>query len=282
MTVAAGLALALASAVALNWGWSEQHRAASAAPRLSLRRPLRSFSALVRSGRWLAGFFVGLGGWAAYIAALTLAPLSLVQATSAGGICVLALLAQHNGAVQLRRGDWVAVAVAAGGLALLGLSLAGGVAGGNRAAVAALAVWIAASAIGAAVAAGPATPVLAGGAGLGIAAGILYATGDVATKVAVAGITPLAFVPVVLAAHGLAFVCLQLGFQRGAPLATAGVASLLTNALPIAAGVALFHETLPDGGLGVVRVAAFGCVVCGAALLARRDSPATRVVDRPA
>jgi len=45
--------------------------------------------------------------------------------------------------------------------------------------------------------------------------------------------------PAVLAAHGLAFVCIQLAFQRGGALATAGTASLLTNALPIAAGIFL-------------------------------------------
>src|SRR5207253_10145295 len=51
---------------------------------------------------------------------------------------------------------------------------------------------------------------LAPGAGLGAAAGVLYAAGDVGTKAAVAGGGRLAFVPVLLVCHGLAFVALQL------------------------------------------------------------------------
>ena len=87
--------------------------------------------------------------------------------------------------------------------------------------------------------------------------------------------------PALLACHGLAFVALQLAFQRGAALATAGVASLLTNALPIAAGVALFHESLPGGALGVLRGLAFACVVAGAALLARQEGEATVIAPHP-
>src|SRR6185312_17347904 len=79
-------------------------------------------------------------------------------------------------------------------------------------------------------------------AGLGTAAGLLYAAGDVATKAAVAGGARLAFTPVLLACHGLAFVCLQLAFQRGSRLSSAGLAVLWTNALPIAAGTVLFSE----------------------------------------
>ena len=74
-----------------------------------------------------------------------------------------------------------------------------------------------------------------------------------------------------LAAQGLAFVALQFGFQRGGALATAGTATLLTNAVPIAAGVFLFNEHLPGGMLGVVRAVGFGLVVVAAAVLARPD-----------
>ena len=114
------------------------------------------------------------------------------------------------------------------------------------------------------------------GAALGLASGTFYAAGDVATKAAVHGGVWLLVVPLVLAAHGLAFVFLQLGFQRGTPLATAGTSTLLTNALPIVAGVALFGERLPHGLLGDVRVVAFGSVVVAAGLLVRQPSETTR------
>jgi len=74
-------------------------------------------------------------------------------------------------------------------------------------------------------------------------------------------------VPVLLVCHGLAFAALQLGFQRGGALATAGVATLFTNALPIAAGTTLFGEGL--GSVPVLRVLAFALTIAGATLLAR-------------
>ena len=90
--IGAGLALAVGSAFALNWGFFVQHRAAAKLPPLTVRRPLRSLRMLFSNLRWLRGFAVGIGGWVLYVAALALAPLSLVQAASAGGIGVLALL----------------------------------------------------------------------------------------------------------------------------------------------------------------------------------------------
>lgn len=257
-----GLVLAVAGAVAINGGYVLQHAATSALPPLALRRPLRSLALLFRSGRWSAGFFAGIAGWVLYVVALRLAPLSLVQAASAGGIGILAL-----GLGRLLPGERVGVGAALLGLLLLGLSL-GSQAASGRASPAAVALWLGLSA----VAAGAATWALPPGAGLGTAAGVLYAAGDVATKAAVQG--RLYFVPALLACHGLAFVALQFAFQRGGRLATAGLAVLWTNALPILAGMALFGEALPHGLAGVARVAAFALVLVGAVALSRVEVPA--------
>jgi hypothetical protein len=267
--VTAGLALSLASAFALNWGWIQQHGAAVALPRLSLRRPLVSLLLLFRNLRWLAGFSAGIAGWVLYVAALALAPLSLVQAVSAGGIGVLAILAWRRTGTAPRGSELAGAALGTAGLLLLGISLVGGAPPSSHGSWTPVALWLGASALAAGAAAGPARRLVAAGAGFGLAAGVFYAAGDVATKFAVGGGAHLAFVPAVLAAHGLAFVCVQLAFQRGSALATAGTASLVTNAVPIAAGVALFGEHLPGGVLGGVRIAAFACVVAAAALLAR-------------
>ena len=267
MSVGAGLALALLSAFALNWGWLEQHGATQELPPLSGRRPVQSLRLLFSDRTWLIGFLVGLAGWAFYVAALALAPLSLVQATAAGGIGILAALAHRRG----HAAQWPAVYVAVAGLALLAVSLAGGAPKSTTVSVGALIVWLLGSAFLAA-----ALSARGSGAGLGLAAGALYAAGDVATKAAVHGGVWLLVVPVVLAAHGAAFVALQIGFQRGTPLATAGTSTLLTNALPIAAGIVLFHEHLPGGALGALRVVAFACVVVAAAMLARQPSDTTR------
>ena len=96
-----------------------------------------------------------------------------------------------------------------------------------------------------------------------------------ATKAVFAGGVWLLLIAVVLAAHGAAFAALQLGFQRGRALATAGTSALLTNALPIAAGITVFHEHLPGGAYSAVRIASFAAVVAGAALLAHEPSRET-------
>jgi hypothetical protein len=266
---AAGLVLALGSTAALNWGFFTQHGAAGAMPPLSVRRPLASLRLLAASRRWLAGFLVGLAGWALYVAALKLAPLSLVQAVSAGGLGLLALLQWlAPGADRPCRREWWAVAVAVTGLVLLAVSLSAPSAAGTAPTRAAVALWLGVLALAGVAVGGTSRLGMPAAAALGAAAGVFYATGDVATKEAVvtAGIV---LVPVVLASHGLAFVSLQLGFQRGGVLVTVGLATLLTNALPIAAGTALFHERLPPGVFGDLRLVAFALVTAGAALLAR-------------
>jgi len=99
---------------------------------------------------------------------------------------------------------------------------------------------------------------------------VLYAAGDVGTKAAVLGGARLWFVPALLACHGLAFVAMQLAFQRGRRLATAGVAALWTNAVPIAAGMALFAEATG----GVLRGVAFALVLAAGFALGTTAAPA--------
>jgi hypothetical protein len=278
--IAVGLLLAVASAVAINGGYALQHAAAQLLPPLAVRRPVTSLRSLFLARRWLLGFVGGLGGWACYVAALRFAPLSLVQAAAAGGIGVLAL-----GGGPLRRGELTGITASLGGLLLLGLSLGAHEPRGSGA-IAGVVLWIGVSAVVAAAVAR-----LGEGTGLGAAAGILYAAGDVGTKAAVVGGIRLLFVPVLLACHGLAFVCLQLAFQRGRRLATAGNAVLWTNALPILAGTVLFSE----GVGGPLRIAAFALVLVGAVALSRppeapplrqrsprSPSPSARPPARPA
>lgn len=271
MELALGLVLAVLSSVAINGGYALQHASASALPPLTLRRPVHSLALLFRSGRWAVGFFAGVGGWVLYVIALALAPLSLVQAASAGGIIVLAI-----GGPRLTRAERVGVAASIGGLLLLALSL-GSHTGSTDGSATAVIVWM----LGSAGVAGATARLLPAGPGLGTAAGVLYAAGDVGTKAALAGGERLFFVPALLACHGAAFACLQLAFQRGGRLATAGLAVLWTNALPIVAGTVLFGESIPAGWQGVARVAAFALVLVGAVALGRREVPSVENAVAP-
>lgn len=262
------LVVTLVSAVAINWGYLIEHDAASELPALSVRRPLRTVRLLLASRRWLAGFALETGGFVLYLVALALAPLALVQSVAAGGIGVLALLVARVGRTRLETRERIGVAIAVAGLALLAISLAGGSAEGTGATWYATGLWLAAS-VGAAVAAVTvgARP-LPGGAAFGLAAGTLFAGGDIATKSVVSGGSHLLLGPAIVGFYAGGTMLLQSGFQRGRALATAGVATLATNAIPIAAAMTLFREPLPGGILGVARVAAFTSVVISAVWLA--------------
>ena len=268
MRLTAGLLLALLSTTALSYGFYLQHTASGGLPALSLRRPLSSLSTLFTHRRWLAGFATGLSGWALYIVALGFAPLALVQGTSAGGVGLLALFVRNGGGHQ-NRPERLAVAVSVGSLALLALSLPAGVGHAPLPGWAAPSAWVLASVVVAAVAAFPGAAAFRPGAGLALAAGLLYAAGDVATKAAVGGISPVPLFAVLIpACHGLAFAALQGSFQRGTVMATAGVSTLLTNVLPILAGLTIFAEPMPGGAAGVLRGLGFAGAVLGATLLA--------------
>ena len=51
------------------------------------------------------------------------------------------------------------------------------------------------------------------------------------------------------------------------------MATLATNAVPIAAGFVLFGETLPSGTRAVLQVASFACLVASAVALGRQQAP---------
>ena len=78
--------LALASTTLTNIAYLLEHDAAAALPALSLRRPLHSVQSLLTDRSWLLGFGLEGAGFALYVVALALAPLSLVQSVAAGGI----------------------------------------------------------------------------------------------------------------------------------------------------------------------------------------------------
>ena len=85
-----GIALALACAAMANLGMLCKHRGACESPEIRLRAPLRSAAALFQSRWWTIGFAVAAAAWVLHVAAMAVAPLSLVQAVIAGGLVLLA------------------------------------------------------------------------------------------------------------------------------------------------------------------------------------------------
>jgi hypothetical protein len=263
-----GLVLAMVSAVAVNWAYSREHDAVATMPRFSLRRP-RQFLASLRANRpWLVGFGTESAGWLVYVAALRLAPLALVQAVCASGIAVLAFATAHGHPTRLARREQIAVVVAMAGLVFLALSLIDTQQADHPPGAWPVAVWLGGSAFAAMLLiAFPRR--LARGPALGLAAGLLFAGGDISAKLMVYGGTWLvAFVPLVVC-YAFGTSVLQAAFQHSNALTAAGLATLATNAVPIAAGFAVFDEQLPVGAQGLLQVAAFASLVVSAALLAR-------------
>jgi hypothetical protein len=268
-----GLCLALVSALAVNWAYTKEHQAAAAMPPLTPRRPFRSLALLLGNRGWLIGFGAETAGWLVYVAALRLAPLSLVQAVSASGIAVLALLSVHGHPGRLAVHERLAVGIALLGLLMLSLSLVGSTPSSHTPHALAVAVWLGASAV-AATALILVRIRLSRAAALGLAAGLLFADGDISAKlVSSGGIWLIALVSLV-ACYASGTSVLQSAFQHGSALTAAGIATLVTNAVPIAAGFVLFHEALPPGARGVLQIAAFASIVASAALLG--SSAATR------
>src|SRR5438445_5964751 len=273
---AIALVLALAATGLTNVAYLREHDAAAALPALSLRRPLHSVQALLTDRSWLAGFALESGGFTLYVAALALAPLTLVQSVSAGGIGILAFVSARMRRRRLGRYELAGVLVSMLGLLALAVSLAGGSGEGTGGSTFKIGLWLVATAAlaGVALALGRRFGALAVGEGL--AGGLFFSIGDISVKVATQGGARAAFAIGVIAGYSLGTAFLQFGYQKGGALTVAGLATLLTNALPIAAGTVVIGEPVPSGAFGGIRIVAFAAVTVGAILLARPDRGTTQ------
>ena len=268
---AIALVLALASTTLTNVAYLREHDAAAALPALSLRRPLHSAQALLTDRSWLIGFALESGGFALYVVALALAPLTLVQSISAGGIGILAFVSARMRRRRLGRHELAGVLVSMLGLLALAVSLAGGSGEGTGGSTFEIVLWLAASAAAAVIALALGRRFGALAVAEGLAGGLFFSIGDISVKVATQGGARAAFAVGVIAGYSLGTLFLQLGYQKGGALTVAGLATLLTNALPIAAGSVVLGEPVPSGVYGGIRIAAFAAVTLGAILLARPD-----------
>lgn len=265
-----GIALAATSTTATSIAYLREHDAAKALPSLSLRRPLRAARLLVADRKWMRGFALETTGFMLYAAALGLASLSLVQSISAGGIGVLAYVTSRVTGRRLGRRELGGVTLSVVGLIALGVSLAGaGSEEGGQGELHWILVWLGASGASAVAllvlrGVGPARAVASG-----IAGGVFFSIGDISTKIATEGGPRIAFMVSLVLGYLLGTLLLQIGYQSGEALAVAGVATLLTNALPIAAGTVVLDEPVPSGAYGAVRILAFAAVTAGGFLLAR-------------
>src|SRR5579884_2422318 len=250
MTPLLGILLALACALATNVGFLYKHRGARAAPAVDMRRPLWSARSLFSSPLFAIGMLIASGAWLFHVAAMSLAPLSLVQAVLAGGVVLLAVMAERIFGLKIGRRQWIGLALTAfeGGLITAGTLLIMG------------------PRIGA--------PREHHGFMLGAAAGILFGVSDVAIK-AISGIigahgliglvTPWTLICV--AASIAAFFASAKGLQDGDAVPVIAVTGTAANISGIIGGIIVFGDPLSGNPVALI-VQCFAFVfVLGAAWL---------------
>ena len=209
-----GLTVAFASALITNTAYSLEHDAAAALPPLSPRHPFRSAELLLRDRRWLAAFAAETAGWLMYVAALWLAPLSLVQAVAASGVAVLAFATARGHPSRLARREQAAVVLAVAGLVLLALSLVNTVESDRHPHVIGVIIWLAACGGGAVLLIAEPTR-FARAASLGLAAGLLFADGDISAKLVGYGGWWLVALATLIIAYAAGTSVLQSAYQQG-------------------------------------------------------------------
>ena len=276
LTVQIGLFVALATAFTSILGFLLKHRGAAQAPPVEARRPVRSSLALFRARDYTIGIIVATGSWGLHVAALALAPISLVQSLIAGGLVLLTVLADRIFGHRVTRREWIGVGLTAAGLAFLAGTMSGA---GDEAhsdyGAGTLAVYAGLLAAG-----GLAAAVIGWGDSraraplVGVGAGLLWGASDVSIKalsdsLGADGILvllhPLAFVIASLSLIGLTVSARSL--QQGYAVPVIAATSAAANLVTIASGPIVFGEPMPDDPLAfALRILAFGLVIVAASL----------------
>jgi hypothetical protein len=288
MTSFLGILLALACALATNVGFLYKHRGACAAPAVDMRRPWQSAKALFASPLFTIGWVIGAGAWVFHVAAMSVAPLSLVQAVLAGGMVLLAVMAEQMLGCRIGRRQWTGLGLTAFGLMLLGFTLPAAHGAHSRFSVPGMigfeTVLIG---VGTLLILGPSmgAPQEHHGYMLGAASGILFGVSDVAIK-AISGLvgahglagllTPGLFV--CLAASVAAFYASAKAFQDGEAVPVIAVTGTAANMAGIIGGFIVFGDPLPADPVSIVLQCLAFALVIGAAWLmpapVRAASPA--------
>ncbi|MGZ4400614.1 MAG: hypothetical protein ACXVYM_07055 [Gaiellaceae bacterium] len=278
MTVDLGILLALFCALATNVGFLWKHKGACAAPAVEWLHPVRSAIALYRSKWFALGMVVATGAWLFHVAAMALAPLSIVQTVISGGIVLLTVLAERCFGFQVGRRQFIGVALMAAGLVLLTITLphTGG-AHSHYSSVGMASFECGLLFIGTMLVLSPKF-----GARhehhclfLGGASGILFGVSDVAIKALTGAIGhsgPLGLVSpwlaVAMIASVVAFYASARGLQVGEPVPVITLTSAGANVSAIAGGIIVFGDPMSSHPVGIVlQSLAFILVIAAAALM---------------
>ena len=270
MTVQLGILLALLSALTANLGFLLKHRGACAAPDVSMRHPLRSAVGLFKSKWFAIGMLVALVAWIFHVAALAMAPLSLVQAVLSGGLVFLTVLADRFFGYSVGPRQWAGVGLTALGLCLLAVTLPQGVdASASYSTPGMIAFEAGLLGVGMVLVFSPrfGTHHEHHGVLMGTAAGILFGVSSVAIKSVTSGNLISPWLITCVAASIVAFYASARGLQQGDAVPVITVTSAAANVSAITGGFVVFGDPMPGDALGIaVQSLAFVMVIVAAAL----------------
>ncbi len=278
MTIYLGILFALACAFTTNLGFLYKHRGACAAPAVHVGHPLRSARDLFRS-RWFAiGMLVATVAWGLHVVALALAPMSVVQAVLAGGVVLLAVMAERFFGFAVGPRQWAGLGLTALGLVLLGVTLPAVHSAHSQFSLPGLIAFEAGFiAVGALLIMGKriGAPDHHHGVMLGAAAGVMFGVSDVSIK-AITGLvgahgllgallTPWTLITVAASVAG--FYASAKGLQEGEAVPVIALTGVAANVSGIAGGIIVFGDPMPGSAFGiVVQAFAFALVIAAAAL----------------
>lgn len=262
MTEMLGILLALACALTTNLGFLYKHRGACAAPSVDFRHPLRSGRSLFASPLFSIGMLIAAGSWLCHVGAMTMVPLSVVQAVLAGGIVLLAVMAERMLGLKVGARQWAGLAMTAGGLVLLGVSLPPVHGAHSQFSLPGMIAFEAGLiGTGALLIMGPriGAPRHRHGVMFGAASGALFGVSDISIK-AMSGlvgahgvlgiISP--WLLVALLASVVAFFSSAKSLQDGDPIPVIAVTSTAATVSGILGGIVVFGDPFPAHPVGIV------------------------------
>jgi drug/metabolite transporter (DMT)-like permease len=278
MSLQFGILLALLCAFASNLAFLYKHRGCCTACAVDIRHPLRTAISLW-SQRWFAlGMGVGLAAWLLHVAAISLAPLSVVQAVLSGGLVLLAVMADRLFGFSVGPRQWWGLAMTGVGLILLGITLPASHGAHSSFSVTAMIAFEAGLfGLGALFIMGPRLggPAEHHGIMLAAAAGILFGVCNIGVK-ALTGIvgdggavgvilSPWAWVA--LTGSAAAFYASARSLQDGDAIPVIAITGTAANIATIAGGIVVFGDPIPNDTFGIVlQAVAFMLVIVASAL----------------
>jgi drug/metabolite transporter (DMT)-like permease len=279
MTMDLGILLALACAFVANLGFFYKYRGANDVPKVQVMHPLRSARALYSSKWFTLGMITATASWGLHVAALSMAPMSVIQVSLAAGVVFIAVMADKLFGFKVGRRQWLGLTLTAAGLVLLGVTLPAMHGAHSHFSDAAMISFEAGLfGLGGLLLMGPRMggPVEHHGMMLGAASGVLFGVSDTAIK-ALTGITGAhgfmglllsPWLAVAILASIVAFFASARGLQEGEAVPVIAVTGTAANIAGIAGGIVVFGDPMAASTIGVVLQAlAFVLVIVAAALM---------------